>query len=91
MKRTSFVRSNVKWTSSCLTFKGVLIHHEQTVDLHLFTKGGLVGRGAAGEEFAGAHAAGESLEGCGFRSRGRSKSKEPIRRKLIEALEDIHN
>lgn len=71
----------IKWkcTSGCLTFKGVLIHDEQTVNLHLFTEGGLVGRSAAGEELAGADAAGESLEGCGFmrqdRKRGRNREK----------------
>lgn len=44
------------------TFKGVLIHNQQTVNLHLFTKGGFVWWSAAGEEFAGAHAAGKGLE-----------------------------
>ena len=46
-----------------LTFKGVLIHNQQTVDLNLLPKGDLVGRSAAGEQLAGAHAAGESLQG----------------------------
>lgn len=74
---TSSERSNQNAQPAGLTFKGVLIHNEQTVNLHLFTEGGLVGRSAAGKELAGTHAAGESLEGPGFmgpeRRRGRNE------------------
>lgn len=51
------------------TFKSVLIDHEQTVHLHLFSKGRLMGRGAAGEQLTRAHTAGESLR----RERGKEK------------------
>lgn len=49
-----------------LTFKGVLIHNQQTVNLHLFTKRWFVWWSATGEKFAGAHAAGKSLEEDSF-------------------------
>lgn len=55
-------------SSKCsLTFKGVLVHHQQTVNLHILTEGGFVWRSAAGEQFAGAHAAGKSLAKHSFK------------------------
>lgn len=79
IKSTSSERSDGNVHPGCLTFKGVLIHDEQTVNLYLLAKGGLVGGSAAGEELAGADAAGESLEGCPFMRqdgrRGRNKEK----------------
>lgn len=44
-----------------LTFKGVLIHNQQTVNLHLFAKRWFMWWSATGEKFAGAHAAGKGL------------------------------
>lgn len=43
-----------------------------------------MGRGAAGEELAGAHAAGEGLEECGFmrRDRGTSTRKQKPNKKV---------
>lgn len=52
------------------TFKGVLIYDEQVVHLHLLAEGGLVRCRAAGEELAGAHAAGQGL---GRREKGKKK------------------
>lgn len=43
------------------TFEGVLIYDEQVVHLHLFSEGCLMRCRAAGEQLAGAHAAGQSL------------------------------
>lgn len=48
-------------TEPICTFKGVLVDDKEVVHLHLLSKGGLVRGGAAGEELAGAHAAGQGL------------------------------
>lgn len=43
------------------TFKGVLVNDEEIVHLHLFPEGGLMRGCAAGEQLAGADAAGQGL------------------------------
>lgn len=43
------------------TFEGVLVNDQEVVHLHLFSEGGLVRGGAAGEQLAGADAAGQGL------------------------------
>lgn len=46
---------------SARTFKGMLVNDQEVVHLHLFSKGGLMGCRAAGEQLAGADAAGQGL------------------------------